>query len=415
MEKDHVAQDKDDKIATTTKPFRILSISGGGSRGIIPSIVLLRLEQMTGRHATELFDLFVGTSTGAMISAVLNIPDSVDDIVTPQELKCQNNVQDGQEKLQDGQEKLQDGHDKLQDVQDKLQDGQDKVKNDYDDVLLQDSQHCSINPTKSVSKKKWKYSAKDLLDVYIREGPIVFEGSLLRKWYTINGLYGHLYDTRKRDERFKAWMGETRLKDLLSDVILTSYERCTRSPVFFKSRKARSELADDHPLLDCVKAATAAPTVWPYHPHKDGLYMDALYGKNPSMFGVVEALHHYNVEKDNVLLMSLGTGFCDTHTDSKKVITSGTGFLLDAFDSTVNANTKSTMYMVKCLLKENHVLDIDIPITEQHLAITDVSTEHIEYLIDATHKYLDDHHSEIVEFAKRLVPESQWISSNFQK
>src|ERR1700710_906092 len=102
------------KELSTSKKFRILSISGGGSRGIIPSLILLRLEQMTGRHATELFDLFIGTSTGAMITSVLNIP---------------------KEKSTD-------------------------------------------------EKKEPKYNAKDLLDVYIKEGPIVFESSMWKKMTT---------------------------------------------------------------------------------------------------------------------------------------------------------------------------------------------------------------------------------------
>src|SRR6478609_4499660 len=56
------------------KKFRVLSISGGGTRGIIPSLILLRLEQITGHHVTDMFDLLIGTSTGAMICGVLTIP-----------------------------------------------------------------------------------------------------------------------------------------------------------------------------------------------------------------------------------------------------------------------------------------------------------------------------------------------------
>ena len=51
------------------RPFRrVLSIDGGGIRGIIPALVIAHLEQKTGRPASELFDLIVGTSTGGMLA-----------------------------------------------------------------------------------------------------------------------------------------------------------------------------------------------------------------------------------------------------------------------------------------------------------------------------------------------------------
>ncbi|MGB3851119.1 MAG: patatin-like phospholipase family protein [Tunicatimonas sp.] len=48
-------------------PFRILSIDGGGTRGVIPATLLESLQQTTGQHPTDLFDLLAGTSTGGII------------------------------------------------------------------------------------------------------------------------------------------------------------------------------------------------------------------------------------------------------------------------------------------------------------------------------------------------------------
>ena len=47
---------------------RVLSIDGGGIRGIIPALVIAHLEQKTDQPASELFDLIVGTSTGGMLA-----------------------------------------------------------------------------------------------------------------------------------------------------------------------------------------------------------------------------------------------------------------------------------------------------------------------------------------------------------
>ena len=58
-----------------TKPIRILSIDGGGVRGLIPALILSKLEKITGRPISSLFDLIAGTSTGGILALGLTMPD----------------------------------------------------------------------------------------------------------------------------------------------------------------------------------------------------------------------------------------------------------------------------------------------------------------------------------------------------
>ena len=51
----------------------ILSIDGGGIRGIIPLACLIELEKVEGRPSREIFDMVAGTSTGAVIAAGIAI------------------------------------------------------------------------------------------------------------------------------------------------------------------------------------------------------------------------------------------------------------------------------------------------------------------------------------------------------
>jgi patatin-like phospholipase/acyl hydrolase len=60
-------------------PFRILSVDGGGVRGLIPALLLQDLEarlrkQRPDATLTDHFDLFVGTSTGGLIVLGLTAP-----------------------------------------------------------------------------------------------------------------------------------------------------------------------------------------------------------------------------------------------------------------------------------------------------------------------------------------------------
>ncbi|WP_243286100.1 patatin-like phospholipase family protein [Geothrix terrae] len=56
------------------QPFRILSIDGGGIRGLIPALVLAELERRTGRAVADCFDLIAGTSTGGILALGLAVP-----------------------------------------------------------------------------------------------------------------------------------------------------------------------------------------------------------------------------------------------------------------------------------------------------------------------------------------------------
>ena len=56
---------------------KVLSIDGGGIRGIIPSLGLNYLERESGRPISELFDLCVGTSAGGIIALGLAQADAI--------------------------------------------------------------------------------------------------------------------------------------------------------------------------------------------------------------------------------------------------------------------------------------------------------------------------------------------------
>ena len=59
----------------TDRPIRVLSLDAGGIRGIIELHVLVQLEEETGKPIADLFDLFVGTSTGSAITIGMLMPD----------------------------------------------------------------------------------------------------------------------------------------------------------------------------------------------------------------------------------------------------------------------------------------------------------------------------------------------------
>ena len=55
--------------------FNILSIDGGGIRGIIPAMILADIERRTGHRIAEMFDMIAGTSTGGILALGLTVPE----------------------------------------------------------------------------------------------------------------------------------------------------------------------------------------------------------------------------------------------------------------------------------------------------------------------------------------------------
>src|SRR5581483_9012439 len=54
--------------------YNILSIDGGGIRGILPALWLSEIEHRAHRPISHLFNMIAGTSTGAIIASGLSAP-----------------------------------------------------------------------------------------------------------------------------------------------------------------------------------------------------------------------------------------------------------------------------------------------------------------------------------------------------
>jgi hypothetical protein len=65
------------------QPFRILSIDGGGIKGIYPAAVLAQLEKsfLAGRSIVECFDMIAGTSTGGILALGLAVGRSAQELL----------------------------------------------------------------------------------------------------------------------------------------------------------------------------------------------------------------------------------------------------------------------------------------------------------------------------------------------
>jgi patatin-like phospholipase/acyl hydrolase len=191
---------KEKPRGSTGRRLTILSIDGGGVRGLIPATILTelegRLQRLDGaeRRLVDYFDLIAGTSTGGLITAMITAP-STEDRTRP------------------------------------------------------------LFTAKEVTNFYLKYAAKIFPPT---KGPF----RQLRK--SIASLTGPKYNARGLDELLDEYFAsDPHLSDALTSIIIPSFDLKIQQPVFFSSWQAKKQTLENAPVKLVCRSTTAAPTYLP--------------------------------------------------------------------------------------------------------------------------------------------------------
>jgi patatin-like phospholipase/acyl hydrolase len=240
------------------QPLRILSIDGGGIRGLVPALILEELEKrLQAKGKTEplhsYFDLIAGTSTGGIIAAGLTAPHPhhvTRPAATPAELVALYRDQGGE-----------------------------IFRND-------------------VFTRMRRFFAN------------IFTGNL-------GGVVEEKYDHKPLEEKLRATLGGRRVSEALTGVLITTYDITTRDTVVIKKRPLCEGEAphDDFLFWQAARATSAAPTY--FEPSRVTnlttsqsltLVDGGVFANNPSVCAFVEALK-MGASPENVVMVTLGTGY----------------------------------------------------------------------------------------------------------
>ncbi|KAK4423839.1 Patatin-like protein 2 [Sesamum alatum] len=241
------------------KLIRILSIDGGGIRGIIPGVILAflesRLQMLDGEDArlADYFDVIAGTSTGGLVTAMLTAPNK---------------------------------------------------------------------------DNRPMFAAKDIKAFYLDECPKIFpQESHAAK--VIKSFLGPKYDGNYLHSLIKEKLGDVKLHETLTDVVIPTFDIKSLQPVIFSSYEVKNEPSLDASLSDICIGTSAAPTYLPAHyfENKDSegrirefnLIDGGVAANNPTLVainqvtkeitrGSSEILPLKPKEDGRFLVLSLGTG-----------------------------------------------------------------------------------------------------------
>ncbi|GER36584.1 patatin-like protein [Striga asiatica] len=245
------------------KLITILSIDGGGIRGIIPAKILelleAELQKLDGEDArlADYFDVIAGTSTGGLVTAMLTAPDA-------------NN--------------------------------------------------------------RPLYAAKDIAPFYVKHGPSIFpykEGMVGSVGRTLGMLVGPKYNGKYLRKILKENLGETKLHQTLTNVVIPTFDIKNMQPAIFSSYEMKTLNYTDVKLSDLCIGTSAAPTYLPAHhfTHTDNsgnswefnLIDGGVAANNPTLVAIREVSKQISrndpdffpiqpLDFGRFLVVSLGTG-----------------------------------------------------------------------------------------------------------
>jgi hypothetical protein len=219
-------------------------------------------------------------------------------------------------------------------------------------------------------------TAQQALDIYVERGERIFPTDKgWRKWRrVIRWIFKPKHDPAVLRHELTEVFGEKTLEAATKRLVIPSFEGRHGEPFIYKT--------PHHPdyQLDRVKASvdvalhtTAAPSYFPAV--DDGGYVmidGGVWANNPVMNALVDVLACFDVAREDIRILSLGTGEATFTVDAR----AGQGgarhwAFLRAFKAAGRAQSKNALGQAFLLAGKNNVLRIDVPESDAPVALDD--------------------------------------------
>ncbi|KAJ4914195.1 Patatin-like protein 3 [Raphanus sativus] len=327
----------------------ILSIDGGGVRGIIPGIILAYLEsqlqELDGEEArlVDYFDVISGTSTGGLIVAMLTAPEK--DVKT------------------------------------------------------------------SSNRNRPLFAAKEIVPFYRKHCPKIFphpRGAFAWAQILVRLVRGPKYNGKYLRKVIEDFLGGTRLTQTLTNVVIPCFDIKKLQPVIFSSYQAKNRRVTDAKISDICLSTSAAPTYLPAHrftnedsegnKYEYNLIDGGIAANNPTLCAIAEVTKQI-VKKNpamgdmspldytRVVVISLGTGSIRNEEKYDAIMASkwglvswicadGSSPIIDCYNEAIQDIVDYQSCVVfQALHSETNYLRIDDDTLKGDIGSVDISTE----------------------------------------
>ncbi|KAG5224007.1 patatin protein [Salix suchowensis] len=386
----------------------ILSIDGGGVRGIIPSEVLsvleLKLQKLDednkDARIADYFDFIAGTSTGGLMTAMLTAPNKEKrplfsakkiaefyqencPIIFPNEAGAHETVPEGDDRISDPDPE--------------------ETKPSWTDRHPE----VIINTPATVLR-----SLIDLIACLCPEKKNY--GERLNKY-----LLQSKYDGKNLQDTIKQHLGEKlALSETLTSVIIPAFDIKEFKSTIFSTLRAKRDKSMDATLADVCRATSAAPYYFPpYHFETSkpfNLVDGGVAANNPTFLAVCEAMKELKTDFHKFVILSLGTGAANE--SGKLEVGDGEWGIVDwlwqdnstpLLDILMTASDEMTeKYMSKVFkysgLRHNYTR-IQVELKHSEAQMDNSSKENLEKLEKIGQNLAKNNDAKLEDFARRLV------------
>lgn len=350
---------------------KILSIDGGGIRGIFPAVILDFIETEYQRkmrkkhknrkqyHIGDIFDFLAGTSTGGILSCLYLLPNT---------------------------------------------------------------------------RKRPKFSSKEIVNFYLQNGGDIFSNTIFNKIWRLGGLSDEKYDVSNLEQLLTDNFEDVKFSQLLKPCLIPAYDIEKRQAVLFTSHNATDERKDFF-VKDVARATSAAPTyfepanITSLNGTKFSLIDGGLYANNPTLCAYSEAKKidfatllkredkPTNPNAENMVIVSIGTGAVKDPYKYEDMKDAGSiNWIKPIIDILMSSNSETNAYHVKKIFKEieqkNKYFDsncykqffrIETDLFKASPSMDDASEKNLKALQQEGLRYIDENLDELNEIVDLLV------------
>lgn len=303
--------------------MNILSIKGGGVRGIIPLIILKEIEYITGKPIYQLFDNFGGSSIGSLIVTGLLISDN--------------------------------------------------------------GEHA-------------KYTAQQMYDLFLNNVSNCFSWTYYSYITSLFGLVSASYTNYGLMNVTNEFCGNYTTSHLLKPFIFPTYDKKLNKNYYFTSK-------DNILLTDIIMSTTAAPSYYPAHKvhmnDREYNFVDSgLVSTSCTKLVLLDTLSKYQVEKDNIVMLNLGTGIFDLPETNSDGLAAWAGSIVNTM---MNASYENEMYELSLMLPSSNYYNMDVPLDMKYFQMDNSSQDAITYYVTETNKWLQSNYDTLTTLCDRLL------------
>lgn len=412
----------------------ILSIDGGGIRGIIPVMVLMEMERRLAasnpdKPLSSYFDLIAGTSTGGLIGLALASPAS--------RLNLFSAAQEEQTAAWGSSARRFSYHtnwgfremyslkhlggnrsrerSEENDDDDARQEGKNPPAGEQEIPGLFETLRRKLRNI-GRGDKTLEQEAVDLekiLEIYEERGEEIFPKSTFRQLQSIGQMFTDKYDESSLERLLSTIFTDLTMKEAAVPVTVCTYD-CNRGRPYLMSSYSRENFY----MRDAARATSAAPTYFsPYtlspigEPGKSYCLIDGgVAANNPALIGYLEAKKLYPDAK-HYHIISLGTASRPFSMEGESQIRGGVMGWMDpargaplyhVFRSSQEGMTKYALDS----LPDVTAYRLDGSQSTARLKLDDASREHIALLKSIGKNILSERH-DVLESCCRLLAEAK--------